>query len=725
MKRIFLLIAFCFLLQDYFSQNTLYGVIGDTLVELNTSTGDASTVGYLGAGISNVWGMTYHAPSNKLLAIADWNSNPRLISIDRNTGLASFVGMLDITTPFLDIKHSEGISYDPVSGNIYAVMTEIGPPVGYYCSRLVTVNPLNANCTQVATISNTCSAIDEFDLITHRLGVLYGIDICPPNTSSLSTCSMVTGSASPVGLTGMFNTSFTDMATDPTTNQIYLSQSSSKTLLIISHLTGAASPIGTTHLSSEYGNNNLSAIAFAPVNSCQLGANFSFSGVCLGDTTFFNDLSVDSLSNIIDWKWLYGDGDSIVGVQNPSHLYSTSGNYNVTLIITNDSNCTDTITLPLTINPIFNLNRNDTICQGDSILLGGSFQTTAGTYTDSLQTVLGCDSVVTTNLIVNPTFSSLQSSTICQGDSILFDGNFYSIGGSYTDSLQSAEGCDSLLNLNLTVNPVFQFSLTQTICQGDSILLGGSFQTTAGLYTDSLQTTLGCDSLIVTTLTVGSVYNDTLSQSICQGDSILLGGSFQTTAGTYTDSFQTVLGCDSVVVTTLQIDTLITLTISDDTVSSPCNPVQLSVSGGSAYIWSPVNGLNCVTCANPIASPEITTTYTVVESSNSCNVTASVTIFVEGKSDFIIPNVFTPNHDNNNDGFNVKSSCIYSLEKKVFNRWGQLLFHSTQINEPWNGRTTAGDEATEGTYFYIIDVGFYKNGEEVKETYTGTITLLR
>jgi len=461
------------------------------------------------------------------------------------------------------------------------------------------------------------------------------------------------------------------------------------------------------------------------VDSCQLGANFSFSGVCLGDTTFFNDLSVDSLGNIVDWKWLFGDGDSLVGVQNPSHLYSASGNYNVTLIITNDSSCTDTISLPLTINPTFNINRNDTICQGDSVLLGGSFQTVAGNYTDSLQTILGCDSVVVTNLTVNPIFSSTQNSTICQGDSILFNGNFYNLAGNYTDSLQTTEGCDSLLNLNLTVNPVFQFNLTQTICQGDSVLLGGSFQTASGIYTDSLQTTLGCDSLIVTTLTVGNVYNDSLSASICQGDSVLLGGSFQTIAGIYTDSLQTILGCDSVVVTTLQVDTIIVLTISDDTVSTPCNPVQLSVSGGSSYVWSPANGLSCVTCPNPIATPETTTTYTVVESSNSCASQASVTVFVEGESDFIIPNVFTPNFDNNNDGFNVKSDCIYSLEKKVYNRWGQLLFHSNQINEPWNGRTTAGAEAPEGTYFYIINVGFYRDGEKVTETHKGTVTLLR
>lgn len=90
-----------------------------------------------------------------------------------------------------------------------------------------------------------------------------------------------------------------------------------------------------------------------------------------------------------------------------------------------------------------------------------------------------------------------------------------------------------------------------------------------------------------------------------------------------------------------------------------------------------------------------------------------------------VPNVFTPNQDGYNDGFNVKSDCIQSIEKKVYNRWGELVFHSIQLNEEWDGRTTAGIEVPEGTYFYIIDAVFTKEGSEVSETFTGTVTLLR
>ena len=91
----------------------------------------------------------------------------------------------------------------------------------------------------------------------------------------------------------------------------------------------------------------------------------------------------------------------------------------------------------------------------------------------------------------------------------------------------------------------------------------------------------------------------------------------------------------------------------------------------------------------------------------------------------LIPNVFTPNIDGFNDGFNIKLDCIVSLEKRIYNRWGELLFKSQQINEPWNGRTNSGVKVLEGTYFYIIDVTFYNLGTEMSETYKGSVTLLR
>ena len=407
------------------------------------------------------------------------------------------------------------------------------------------------------------------------------------------------------------------------------------------------------------------------LNPCNISSNFNSTNYCLNDTTYFNDLSVDSIDNIINWDWNFGDGATLSGIQNPQHFYINSGNFNVTLIITNDNNCVDSITIPISI---------------------------------------------------HPTTTSAQNLSICQGDSVLFDGQFYNTTGIYSDSLQSSFGCDSIHSLNLNVITSFFISQNQSICQGDSIYLGGDYQFLAGIYTDSLQTTSGCDSIVSTTLTINPTSTSNQSTSICQGDSILINGIYQTSAGIYTEVLQSINGCDSTIITNLSVDSVIQLTISKDTTITPCNNVQLSVSGSNSYLWSPSIGLSCITCSNPIANPSETTTYTVQASSNICVVNNSVTVFVEGDAMIFVPNVFTPNKDGQNDGFNISGNCIESIHKIIYNRWGMVMFESTQINEVWDGTTSTGADVPEGTYFYIFTVTQTNQTEKV---FKGYLTLLR
>jgi len=94
-------------------------------------------------------------------------------------------------------------------------------------------------------------------------------------------------------------------------------------------------------------------------------------------------------------------------------------------------------------------------------------------------------------------------------------------------------------------------------------------------------------------------------------------------------------------------------------------------------------------------------------------------------SEVIMPSVFTPNFDGVNDGFNITGGCITAVDKKIYNRHGALLFNSQQINEVWNGRTTAGKEVSEGTYFYIFIVEMLVDGVETSKTFKGSLSLLR
>src|SRR5690606_2557186 len=91
-------------------------------------------------------------------------------------------------------------------------------------------------------------------------------------------------------------------------------------------------------------------------------------------------------------------------------------------------------------------------------------------------------------------------------------------------------------------------------------------------------------------------------------------------------------------------------------------------------------------------------------------------------SSILIPNVFTPNSDGENDFFTVDGVNLASVKGEIYNRWGQKMFAWDNINGAWDGRTTAGVEVPDGTYFYIITAVGNDGTEYFKK---GTVSLIR
>src|SRR5690606_9273690 len=131
-----------------------------------------------------------------------------------------------------------------------------------------------------------------------------------------------------------------------------------------------------------------------------------------------------------------------------------------------------------------------------------------------LTTASGCDSIVTLNLTVNPTFAVNLVETICEGESVSLGGNVYNTSGNYSETLTTTTGCDSLVNLDLTVNPTFVVNLVETICEGESVSLGGNVYNTSGNYSETLTTTTGCDSLVNLELIVNPTFAVNLVETI-------------------------------------------------------------------------------------------------------------------------------------------------------------------------------------------------------------------
>jgi len=103
-----------------------------------------------------------------------------------------------------------------------------------------------------------------------------------------------------------------------------------------------------------------------------------------------------------------------------------------------------------------------------------------------------------------------------------------------------------------------------------------------------------------------------------------------------------------------------------------------------------------------------TITLTVTNEENMCSDSFSVDIVVNGEHTITVPNIFSPNGDGQNDIFAITSANVVTLEAVVFDRWGLLMYGWNGINGGWNGRTKAGIEASEGTYYYLITYTDFK-----------------
>ncbi len=149
----------------------------------------------------------------------------------------------------------------------------------------------------------------------------------------------------------------------------------------------------------------------------------------------------------------------------------------------------------------------------------------------------------------------------------------------------------------------------------------------------------------------------------------------------------------------------------------------LSVGGGTSYEWSPSNGLSCTDCAQPVATPTSKTVYTIVVSNaNGCTSIDSVTIDVEIVCDnLFIPNVFSPNGDGENDIYKIKGNCIDRFSLSIYNRWGNQVFETININEGWDG-SYKGEPMNTGAYCYRAII-YSQSGKYIERV--GTLSLIR
>lgn len=194
------------------------------------------------------------------------------------------------------------------------------------------------------------------------------------------------------------------------------------------------------------------------------------------------------------------------------------------------------------------------ICYGDSFALSNSIVSSTGVYIDTLLNRYGCDSIVEYRLTVRDNYNLVFREIICEGDDYLWRGHQFIDypSGIYqvSDTLTSIFGCDSIQTLQLVVATKHHIQDTATICPGETYNFRGQLLTEAGVYLDTLHTTLGCDSIFSLHLSYLCTYYDT----ICQSETLEFQGIMLQETGVYYDSLLSVNGFDSVYIQYLQVN---------------------------------------------------------------------------------------------------------------------------------------------------------------------------
>ncbi|MES2762568.1 MAG: PKD domain-containing protein [Bacteroidota bacterium] len=454
--------------------------------------------------------------------------------------------------------------------------------------------------------------------------------------------------------------------------------------------------VGTTYVAA--GNYTVTLINCTPFGCCDTtkqtikvydaDADFNLSkiNICKGEAINF---TIKDSTNVFVWGWDFGDGtDYNLTAQSPiSHIYNyhpPGGSTNVSLTYyTADSACKFSVVKPINIYQVIaDFDRNNELLLADTAHCIGT--------TD-----------VFSNLSLNANsynWNFGDGATSSAGT----PSHLYTSPGTYTVSLailDNAHGCKDTLKKTMQIFPVPLLSLNgRDTCQNKPTQLNVSGGTT---YTWSPAFGLSNPNISnpVATLSTTTLFSVTANNIYgCVGTNTLL--------------------------LTIQEPPL---AISWDTTIVIGQTATLPGFAGTgfSYSWTPVDYLSCVTCPMPVASPTVEFIYTVkVTDSHGCFERVNTyTVYIENKSSVDVPTAFTPNGDGINDLINVDGWGLKKLNYfRVYNRWGELIYETTDLNSGWDGFYKGVPQNME-TYVYQAEVETYSDAEPIQKT--GYFKLLR
>ncbi|MEZ5014647.1 MAG: gliding motility-associated C-terminal domain-containing protein [Chitinophagales bacterium] len=318
-----------------------------------------------------------------------------------------------------------------------------------------------------------------------------------------------------------------------------------------------------------------------------------------------------------------------------------------------------------------------------------------------------------------------DSLDICNGDTLFVLGMEIFESGTYSQTYVTAAGCDSVVEYIVSVVDTLITSESMDICDGDTVIVFGEAISDAGTYSGNFISVGGCDSIHYVHINVLEPVYTTEEITICEGESAIIFGNEEFDSGTYEQTFTSAEGCDSTHSISLIVQPIPDVYFEYDSLEVPIEGLELDpgYSGDiEAYAWSPNTGLSCTDCPNPIVIPiESGWVFIEVTDANGCTDIDSIYLSPNFSPDIDVPNAFSPNGDGINDLFNVLSNGQCDLDDfQIYNRWGQVIFETKDINIGWDGTYLHVDQEI-GTYVYVV----YAHCDSENIFLKGTVTLVR
>jgi gliding motility-associated-like protein len=422
----------------------------------------------------------------------------------------------------------------------------------------------------------------------------------------------------------------------------------------------------------------LDDISFAPVfikrDSVRISVDSPFvrtnndTTVCQGSTVQLNAIGSQTYS------WSPSSGLSNSSIANPVATITSSSQYIVSGTSASGCVAKDTVNIGAYSKPLVTTTNDTSICRNTSVQL---FASGGISYSWSPSSTLSNPSIA--NPVATPTANTIYYVTV-------------------TD----ANTCTNTDSVNVSFRNVAQFSASSAlaICQNGSVQLNASG---GNIYSWSPASTLSNPTIsnpIASPLT-STNYSVTITESSCNESTTL------------------------VVPVTVRPLPSVNATRSND-VDCLQNTARLNATGAVTYKWTPAINLSNPNISNPIATPTTTTLYTVEGTDASgCKNTDTISVKVDFSNKnglFLVPNAFTPNNDGLNDCFGIKHwGVLESVEFNIYNRWGELVFHTTDVTKCWDGKWKGRDQDP-AVFVYWIKAKSICGGDVFRK---GTVVLIR